>query len=132
MEQVTGEKKESGPWKTVLSRLHYFVSGSSRIVKKAVVALRHRFDPRETLNELKELGRKHGPRFLVYAICVELFEDLAIPTLLCWAGKPHLIPAALALHLEPVAYPAYFAIASLRKRSPKKISREESRRLPAI
>lgn len=86
------------------------------LFKSAFFRILSRFNIRKTIKEIKTLGKKHGPYFLAYAICIELLEDVAIPAALYSVGKPHLIPAALAFHCEPIAYPLYFAVASLMKR----------------
>ena len=67
-------------------------------------------NPKEKFKELKELGKKHGPGFLAYEIGVELFEDVILPGICIAIGRWELAPICLALHLEPVAYPAYFGV----------------------
>lgn len=85
-------------------------------LKVGTCTLLSRLNLKKTALELKELGKKHGPYFLIYAVCIELFEDLLLPSILYLVGKPQLIPVALAFHCEPIAYPLYFAIASLFKK----------------
>ena len=70
-----------------------------------------KFDFRATIRELKHLGKVHGPRFLIYAVAIEVFEDVILPGFFILIGKPTLAPVALAFHMEPVAYPVYFAVA---------------------
>ncbi|HVM95135.1 MAG TPA: hypothetical protein VMT89_02045 [Candidatus Acidoferrales bacterium] len=77
--------------------------------------LREKLNIAGTARELMELGRKHGPVFLAYAIAIEAFEDIVVPAFLAAIGKPYLIPAALAFHSEPVMYPLYFAVARFFK-----------------
>ena len=80
-----------------------------------VAHLKEKIDLRKTFNELKALGKKHGPAFLAYAIAVEVFEDIVLPIFLTLIGHAALIPFALALHTEPVAYPLYFAVAKVMR-----------------
>jgi len=68
------------------------------------------------IQEFKELAIKHGPYFLVYAIIIELIEDVLAPAFLVWIGKAYLAPVALAIHTEPIAYPLYFFVAKKMKR----------------
>lgn len=86
------------------------------LVKIGMYRIFSRFNLKETIRELKNLGKKHGPYFLAYAILIEILEDFAIPAILYSVGKPHLIPAALAFHCEPVAYPLYFAVGAAVRR----------------
>ena len=68
------------------------------------------------IQEFKELAIKHGPYFLAYAVIIELIEDVVAPAFLVWIGKAYLAPLALAIHIEPVAYPLYFFVAKAVKR----------------
>ena len=79
------------------------------ILKAKALSLKSHFDVKETVRELKRLGVKHGPYFLVYAIIVEVLEDVVTPIILGFVGYPQFIPVVLALHSEPVMYPLYFA-----------------------
>ena len=85
---------------------------ANKVAEEAVEKLNWR----ATVRDLRELGVKHGPRFLVYAIAIEVFEDVVLPAFCAAIGRPELAPLALAFHMEPVAYPAYFAVAKLVKR----------------
>lgn len=58
--------------------------------------------------DLKALGKKHGRRFFIVALLWEMVEDLLFPYISWRAGAPELIPLFLALHFEPVVYPAFF------------------------
>lgn len=86
------------------------------LFKSAFIRILFRFNFRKTIRELKTLGQKHGLCFLAYSIFIELLEDVLIPVVLYSIGKPHLIPATLAFHCKPIAYPSYFAVASLMKK----------------
>jgi hypothetical protein len=86
------------------------------IFKTCASTLLHRFNFRKTIVEIKTLGKKYGPYFLIYAVCVEVFEDLVLPFILYSIGKSELIPVVLALHSEPVMYPFFFAISSILKK----------------
>ena len=59
----------------------------------------------ETWRELKKLLKSQGPRFFVFAVVWELFEDVVIPIILWNVGLPELIPIVLLLHGEPIVYP---------------------------
>ena len=83
------------------------------IAKHVIAESMEKIDFRATVKELKDAGMKHGPRFLAYAIAIEVFEDVILPAFLIAIGKPALAPLALAFHMEPVAYPAYFAVAKM-------------------
>jgi len=87
-------------------------AAANKVAEEAVEKLNWR----KTVRELRELGMKHGPRFMAYAIALEIFEDVVLPAFFIAIGKPELAPVALAFHAEPVAYPAYFAIAKLVER----------------
>lgn len=75
-----------------------------------------------TFREIRELGRKYGRRFLVFAVLWELIEDVLFPFLSWKAGVPELIPVFLVLHFEPVVYPvaiwAFKTYDRLRGREP--------------
>lgn len=58
--------------------------------------------------EIKTLGKKHGLRFVVFAVVWELIEDGLFPFLSWYFGVPELIPVFLVLHFEPVVYPVAF------------------------
>ena len=69
------------------------------------------------VRKLLALGRTYGPAFLAFAILVELIEDLAVPALCIACGKAWLAPFALALHVEPLAFPLWFLAAALIRRA---------------
>jgi hypothetical protein len=86
------------------------------LLRFAASRILSRFNIKNIVKELGQLGKKHGLYFLAYAICIEIFEDVVLPAVLYSIGKPHLIPVALAFHCEPVAYPLYFAVRSVMKK----------------
>lgn len=61
-----------------------------------------------TYRELKALGKKHGPRFFIFAFIWEVIEDVVFPILSWLFGVPQLIPFFLVMHFEPIVYPAAF------------------------
>lgn len=70
------------------------------------------------LSELRSLGRQHGTRFLLYAISIEILEDVVLPAVFIALGQTWLAGLALVLHSEPVTYPLYFVVAGwLRRRA---------------
>jgi hypothetical protein len=117
MEITLGRTREGLELRTGTSnKLKYRGVALLHLIKRGMYRILSRFNLKETIRELKNLGKKHGPYFLAYAILIEFLEDLAIPAILYSVGKPHLIPAALAFHCEPIAYPVYFAVAAAVRR----------------
>jgi hypothetical protein len=90
-----------------------------RGLKKIEKIIRDKVDIKKQYKEMKELGKKHGPVFLCYAIALEIVEDIVIPAILTSIGKPHLIPFALAFHSEPIMFPLYFGVRKMLKKKKK-------------
>ena len=105
------------PADRVLSFLRALCAHVQGVVLTLDAAVRERLDVVGTIRKLLELGRTHGPAFLVFAIMLEVFEDLVLPALFVAWGKPCLAPLALACHLEPALYPAFFITVALIRRA---------------
>ena len=58
--------------------------------------------------EIRDLGRRYGPRFILAAVLWEIVEDVVFPLLSWHLGHPELIPVFLVLHFEPLVYPLFF------------------------
>ena len=105
----------SSPQETSERTLSFF-SALGALGRRALAglcaAVRERLDVVATMRKLLELGRTHGPAFLVFAIMLEVFEDVVLPALFVAWGKPWLAPIALVCHLEFAAWPAFFIVAA--------------------
>lgn len=77
--------------------------------------------------EIKETGKEWGPRFVVFAVLWELFEDGLCPYLSWYFGVPWLIPVFLIWHFEPISYPVAFWVFRTYDRMTGKIPWEADR-----
>ena len=77
----------------------------------AEVALRvwDKVNVAKTARDLRDLGRKHGTRFLVAAALWTLLEDLVLPGTLALLGFTKAALLVTTLHLEPLVFPAMLA-----------------------
>ena len=69
---------------------------------------REKVDLRAKWAEIKEIGKVWGPRFVIFALLWELFEDAVCPTLTIYFGGIEygwLAAVFLIWHFEPIAYP---------------------------
>ena len=67
-------------------------------------------NPRKFAHEFRELAKREGVPFMVYAIVIEILEDVGLPIVLTIVGKPQFIPIVWAWHSEPVLYPLWFGV----------------------
>jgi tRNA nucleotidyltransferase (CCA-adding enzyme) len=81
-----------------------------KAIIKEKVSIRHQY------KKLVQLGKEQGPYFVAYAIAVEILEQIVIPAVLVYMGKPHFAPMMMAIHTEPVMYPLFFGIRKLMKK----------------
>lgn len=77
--------------------------------------------------EIKEEGKKHGLRFVIFAVLWECIEDGLFPYLAIKNGMPALAPFFLIMHFEPLVYPAFFWACRMYDRSQGKIPWEPDR-----
>ncbi|HLF54597.1 MAG TPA: hypothetical protein VI612_02670 [Candidatus Nanoarchaeia archaeon] len=61
----------------------------------------------------------YAPGFVVYAIAMDLLDDVLIPLAIGWLGHPVLGGLAFALDLDWLTYPAYFAVLYAARRKTK-------------
>lgn len=71
----------------------------------ALGEIREKLDIPGTIQEIKALGKKHGRRFLIFAIAWEIIEDVIFPGLSIYYGMPEMVAFFLIFHFEIVAYP---------------------------
>ncbi len=58
----------------------------------------------------------YAPGFVVYAVLMDLLDDVLIPLAIGWLGHPVLGGLAFALDLDWLTYPAYFAVLYIWRR----------------
>ena len=64
-----------------------------------------KIDVRAKWREIKEEGKKHGRRFVIFAVIWEFIEDVVFPYIAWRLGHPELIAFFLVMHFEPIVWP---------------------------
>ncbi len=80
----------------------------TRVCRWALGEAWEKINVRAKWEEIKEQGKKHGTRFVVFAVLWECIEDGLFPFLAIRFGMPALAPFFLIMHFEPLVYPVFF------------------------
>lgn len=64
-----------------------------------------KIDVRAKWREIKEEGKKHGRRFVIFAVAWEFIEDAIFPIIAVKMGHPELVLFFLVMHFEPITWP---------------------------